>query len=317
MIEEKRRRVFLGPHHVAQIEVIDEILNAPPLIENSNLQKLEFSSIFFSTMIQCGIEEFVIVTDQYPKVKKNLNSVFLSDRIVFDKNLYRKYFQMYEKILPLFSEYEENENFKKNDKSNVYATKMQLTDLLFQMKTNLGSVSVGMSPRPDLEGLKGILKPELYYPVRNLISSIENDNLKLPIPTQSILQSNIEKYEEIINSDIFTHYSTSHQNFQNQTLIKSKALTQIAKDAKKLQIRFSRYIDLKEFAISSFNKIPIGAEFFGGKIGGTIAESLLKLVEPIYKNHLLNNRRQVIYEFSPITNDIFNERIFKRLKEMK
>jgi hypothetical protein len=317
MIEENRRRAFLGPHHVAQLRVIEEILNAPPIIENCNVPKLDFSGIFFSTMIQCGVEEFVVVTDQYPQVKHDLNSEFLSERVAFDKNLYKTYFQIYGKVLPLFAEYEEDEKLGKNDKSELHSAKMLITDLLFQMKTNLGSVSVGMSPRPDLERLKVILKPEMYYPIRNLIYSIENDKLNLPIPTQSILQSNIEKYEKIIHSDIFVKYSKSHQNFQNQTVPKSKALSQICKEANKLQIRFAKYIDLKEFVISSFNKIPIGAEFFGGKIGGTVAEGVLKLFEPIYKNHLSNNQRQVIYEFSPITNEIFDERIFKRLKDMK
>jgi hypothetical protein len=317
MSEGGRRRIFLGPAQMGHLQGIDDVLNNPKIMEYLELPKIDLSGIFFSTMIQCGVEEFVLVSNSYREVLGDLNSDFLSNRVVFDKNLFETYLGIHCKVLYQFAEYEEDESLDEKDKSELFKTETFLADLLFQMKTNLGSASIFKGGPPDLKRLKTILSPEMYYPLQNLFSSYETDNLRLPLPTQSILHQNIKNYEKIIDSDIFSKYSLAHQNLQNNKLPKSTALKQICYNANKLQIRFQRYLSLKELAISSFNKIPIGAELFGGKIGGLAAEGLLKLFEPLYKNGLSNNQRHIRYEFSEISKDIIKERIFTRVKNIE
>jgi hypothetical protein len=315
MTDKHRRRIFLGPHHLSAIETLDEVLNLPVLTKECKLPKMDFVGIFFSTMIQCGVEEFVLISPNVLSKRYCLNSDFLSNRITFDSDLTNKYYRIYDKILPLFKEYCENENLEKENKSQLNTTQMFLTDLLFGMKTNLSSTTTFVSPYPDLTKLKSMLAPELYYPIRNLIMSIEEDDLKLPLPSKSILHDNIQKYEEIIDSNIFSNYAISHQNLQNNSISKSKTITQICKDAKILRTQFACYIDLKRLAINSLNVIPSGVELFGGKIYGTVAEGLFKLFEPTFKDYISNNRRLVTYQFAPIAHDVVSERIFEHIKK--
>lgn len=314
MSQETRRRIFLGPRQLEDIQVLDEVFNAPILINKYNLPKMDFRGIFFSTMIQCGVEEFAMISTDMMRDTPGFNSDFLSSRINFDSKLIKQYFNIYGKIYPLFEQYRENKNLERKDILEIHTTQMFLTDLLFGMKTNLGSVSIPPKPDPDLERLKIFLEPELFYPIRNLMLLIENDNLKLPIPTQSILHQDVQKYEEIINSGFFSKYVRSHQNLENNAISKPRALTQIRKDAKILRNQFSKYIDLKGMVINSLNMVPPTAEFFGGKICGNVAEKLLKIIEPICKNNISNNRRLVTYQFTPITEDVLKDRFFPHRK---
>ena len=67
-------------------------------------------------------------------------------------------------------------------------------------------------------------------------------------------------------------------------------------------------------AINSLHLIPTGVELFGGKIYVTVTEQLLKIVEPIFKDTLTNNRRIVTYKLSPITEDLLITRFLKNVK---
>ena len=314
MIESYRRRIFLSPCHLEAIQVYNEVVNLPLLVEEYKLPEMDFRNIFFSTMIQCGVEEFVMISSNPKRDTPNFDSDFLSSRIIFDRKLSTQYFKIFDKINPLFIGHHENEKLEKADRNEAHSARSFITDLLFGMKTNLGSVNITLYPYPDLMRLNTFLEPELYYPIKNLMSLIEKDNLKLPLPTKSILHKDILKYEEIIESSLFSKYVLAHQNFERNSLPKYRALTQIRKDAKNLQNRFSKYINLKEILINSLNVIPPSVELFGGKIYGSVAEKLLKIMEPIFKDNISNNRRFINYQFTPITEDVLKKRLFNYLR---
>lgn len=313
MSDKSRRRIFLSPWHLEQIQCYNELFNHPLLIKDSNLQKMDFRGIFFSTMIQCGIEEFVMINCNPSRDLPQCNSEFLSKRIIFDCDLCKKYLQIQENLWPLFEEYFVRAQIEGTSDTKVHVARNFLTDMLFAMKTNLGSVAI-TSPTPDIERLKTTLNPELFYPLRNLILSIENDDLELPLPTQSISSQNVQRYEEIIDSEIFSNYAISHQNFQNSSITKPNAFAQIRKNATKIEKQFGHYVNLKNMAINSLHLIPTGVELFGGKIYGTVTEQLLKIIEPIFKDTLTNNRRIVTYKLSPITEDLLNTRFLINVK---
>jgi hypothetical protein len=315
MSELDRRRIFLGPHHLEQIRIFHKFVNLPIFQNKDNPSTVDFRGIFFSTMIQCGVEEFVLTSINKEQDTPKFNSDFLSSRIIFDSKLDHQWAITYTQFRSLFGEYHEDENLDEKNKNELHAAEMFLTDLLLGMKTNLGTVNIPFYPNLNLERLQTFLAPELYYPIKNLKSLIENDNLNLPLPTESILHQNIRKYEEIINSGFFSKYVQSHQDFENNTIPKSRALTQIRKTAINLQNQFSNHVSLKKMGINSLRIVPIGAEIFGGKICGNVAEGLLKIFEPICKDNLLNDRRLVTYQFSPITEDILKNRLNLLVKE--
>jgi hypothetical protein len=310
--EEYRRRIFISPYQLRALDMLSDVVNIPPIIESLNIQKMDFQKIFFSTMFQCGVEELALICPYENQKNFKIESEFLSNRISFDSDLYHKYGLLLHKVRPLFEEYFENEDLQKADQENIFKTEVILTDLLFEMQTNLSSVSILPWSKPDLEKLRVTLEPEKYYPIRNLLSMIENDNLNLPLPTQSILSKDVKKFEKIIESNIFLKYAETHQELENKKIEKSSALSQITEKGKMLQTRFERHINLKEFGITTLNLAPSCVELIFGKIPGVIAENAIKLLDPIISRYVSDNQRLVTYEFSPISKEILTERLFNK-----
>lgn len=312
MEEKNRRRIFISPYQLGPLEMLSDLVNLPPVIEEFNIPKMDFQGIFFSTMFQCGVEEIALICPDNRHKNYNIGSDFLRNRIAFDSQVSKKYELLLLKVKPLFKEYYEDEKLQQNDKGNIFKAEVLLTDLLFEMQTNLSSVFISPYSKPDLKRLQVTLQPELYYPLKNLILLIESDNLNLPLPTESVLRNDVKKYEKIIESDIFSKYAATHQKLKNKQIEKSKALSQIIKNGELLQTRFNRYINLKELGITTLNMTPKCIDLFFGKIAGAATENALKLFDPIVSRFLSDNQRLVTYHFSPIAQEILNDRLFDK-----
>lgn len=306
-----RRHIFLGPHHFECLMTLDEVINHPAILKKLQKPKIDFQGIFFSTMIQCGVEDIYFVCDIDERF--NLKSEFLSNRIIFDSDLTLKYHRILAKVNSLFNDFSQSEKLEKDQSHEMHNARMLLTDLLFEMKTNFGTVSIfNKQPYPDMTKLDLVLDSELYYPLTQLFSLIENDKLSLPIPTRSILPENVKKYEEIIDSDLFIKYSSSHYALQKNTIGKQTAINRIEKNAKRLQNKYSDLLNVQEFVIKTLDTIPIGAEILGGNIYGKIAEGVVKLIESIYQKQGMKDKRLTTYEFTPISYEILERRFFKK-----
>lgn len=310
MKEGYRRRIFISPYQLKALDWLSDVVNIQPIIESLHVPIMDFQKIFYSTMFQCGVEELKLICPAENQKNFETESDFLRDRIRFDSGLNHKYELLLRKVRPIFEEYFEDENLRMSEQENIFKTEVILTDLLFEMQTNLSSVSILPWLKPDLESLRKTLEPEKYYPIKNLFSMIENDNLNLPLPSQSILSTEVKKFEMIIESDIFQSYTISHKNLENKKIEKSKALFQIKEKGKMLQTRFERNINIKEFGVNTLNLAPPFIEVLLGKIPGVAAESILKLFDPILSRSVTDNQRLVTYEFSQRSKEILNDRLF-------
>lgn len=314
MISENPRSLFISPPQLGFLYALTDVMNSPPVIE-FHKTKINFPSIFFSTMIQSGVEKFTIVggQDYFDNIEPSIRSEFIANRIINSPNDYVEFIKIFNKIKSIFEKNLEIENISQDNKFEIFATEAFLTDLFYGMKKNLCIVSVTLDSYPNMNKLKSIISPELYYPLNNLLSSFENQNLNSPIPTKSILHQNIRDYENIITSDIFQEYVDSHKKLEQFEYSKPEAVKQIAIKANSLKNKFSNLISLKHLTITTIDNTPRVAELLGGKICGEIADYSIKIFGPILNNYLTGNRRMIIYQFSPVSKEIFDNRIMKHL----
>jgi hypothetical protein len=317
MAVKNRRRVFISPSQYGALGVYGKVINFPPILKALNQSQLNFSGIFFSTMIQSGIEEFEILPSYgyHDELKQFIfNSEFLSDRVVENSKDEESYAKILEKFDILFDEHTIKKELNDDEKANILFTKSYITDLLFAMKKDLNLVSLALTPRSDLTKLDPIIDPELLFPLKNFLSLIECENLRLPLPATSIQHVDVKIFEDIITSDVFSDYVSSHRNLENKKNVKTKAFFQIAKNAKLVKKTFTNYVDLKDLSVNTMEITPKIVDVFGGKIWSLVADSTMRLIKSTFVKYGSMDKRLIIYDYSPYSKEILHNRVFQYIK---
>lgn len=284
------RKVIISPFLQGVLFGTEALLNENSLNKDS---PVDLHAIFYACMIQSGIEKFAI-SGRPASFSK---SKFLLNRISpFPSDSWHKALKSVESSIdPPASK--EAVKVKASAALNYF-----LVDLMVAVKQK--SSIVIAHPLPDITGLENHLPPEIYIPVRNLLSTIETNDLKLPLPKNFISSENIKRFQEIISSDLFSQYSLSHQALENRSTPKEKALSHVVAKGQSL-LNNNDLLRAKRTAISL---IPLSSKIIDvvfGKLPGTLAEFFGQQLSQLLKE----DRRIVIYRFDPLVKELLSKHL--------
>lgn len=160
-------------------------------------------NLLLTSLFQAGVDEFVI--DNYNL--RNLTGLvmpnFLSERFVpvndsiWDEK-WNTLHDTFEQYAP--DGYQTSEGF-----APVVVAESFLADLLYALEERVRIVT--MLEPPDELDLKDLLPDELLLPTTNLLASFEDENVEVTIPRTTVSAENVERYEEILDSDLFSRYN--------------------------------------------------------------------------------------------------------------
>lgn len=299
----KKRKVFIGLGQVGALDALSTIMNLPLILEE--LPPIDVEGLFYSSMIQAGAEQFVVLDVASLSTKY---SEFLSKRISF-RSL-KSYEKVYKVVHAVFQSYLPKGYERDPEFSNIWTMESFLCDLLLSLEEKLDMAYINAIPDPAK--VEGILSPELFYPIQNLINAFDPESVKLPLPRSSILSTNVRIFQEIITGDLFSQYSLMHQELANARASKKKAIFNIVEFGDRLSRKYERLLYLKQLTISL---LPVTAKLIDvvfGKLPGTLAEYSGKLLS----NWLKDERRIVLYDFHPTFDEIVTKRLLAFRKKV-
>lgn len=263
---------------------------------------IQFNTFFYTSLIQTGANLIEIIDDP---------THFFSSSKTIEQRLLEADRENYKKICirteNIFIKYA---NFYKNNKElkdTLHDLKMLIIDLIYCSRKGSDFIFVG--DMPSLEKYENILPSELYFPIKNLLSFIENGSIFITSPIGIIPSSEVRKFDSIIKSDIYVDYAKSQQMLFNNNIDNVKENIRIASE---------KLIASKPLFLSIYNNItsllPL-TKLINSQVGefANIAKDFLT------KNTALDNRQNiVIYRYKDIALNHFKKTYdisFQRLED--
>jgi len=284
-----KRSVIISPYQYGYFSGVEHVFNE--FVPTVNLKR-----IFFSTMIQGGIQEFLLQDDQ--------NKVnFLSNHI---KQFSSEHYEEVGRVLNDLFRYFLPEGYE-NDKKykEVVLYKQYLYELISSMKMNKSFVL--MSESPKLEYIKNLIPPDLFIPIENLVCRFESDTPQLPLPSQSIPHKDISIFYDLINSELFSEYAQNHNELENT----NSSITKLVESGSNFYKKYIEYLELKKLSISLLEISPNLIDTFFGKIPGHIADFFARL----FTDQLNLQKRVIVYHFHPTIKYLINEELLKKIEK--
>jgi hypothetical protein len=279
------RKVILGSRQAKVLFGVEWLVNASAT--QVGLKEVDYSGIFYACMIQAGIDKVEIFSDSTP----NSDSELIRQRkVIIPESIWN---DTYDKLRDTFEQFVEHPLYVPT-KLLVF-----LTDLMQAIERKSSLVITG-PVIPDITELERIFPPELFIPLKNFLGTIESDSADLPLPKDFISKDNFNRLQDIILSDLFSHYSSSHKAFEDGRVLKLHAIKSVEKAGWLLLDRNQKYLKAQRLAVSLipvtskiidavFGRLPgILADFFGEQLSGWLKD----------------DRRIVIYRFDPLFLDL-------------
>lgn len=291
-----RRKVIVSPYNLGALSALNAVVNCPPILKH--VSKMDAENLFYACMIQSGVEEFEIPSFEGLLVNK---SRFLSERIsLIPEKIYRKCIKTVEMIFEGYLP----EGYKRDMRySSIWGLESFLTDLLLSLERKRSMVLIlGV---PDLTETEGLIPPEIFYPVQNLLNAFDSETTTLPLPRSSISAKNVSEFRDIITSDLFSQYVLAHQKLDNNKLARRKVISDITKVGHSLFQEYKRLLYLKDIAILSLPVTAKAIDLVFGKLAGILAGYAADQLN----NWLKNEKRIILYDFHPKFLEIILRRV--------
>ena len=193
------KRGYIGPYSLG---FLDGLSAGFSIIEKfTNKRQINFKRIFYTTAFQAGIEEFLILDSNVEA--KNHRSTFVESRCKYletnkNKSNLKTINSIFSNHLP--NGWEQNSKYSGAIKYHTF-----LADLLNAMSN--GASLLSLYGIPDASKTNQVLPTELALPISNLIRAIEDINTKTPIPQKALPLEDMQKFKDIMLSDLFVKYS--------------------------------------------------------------------------------------------------------------
>jgi len=281
--------------------MLEHIVNSPSRIEYRD--PINVNSIIYGSMIQCGIDRFDIseAFDPDKEVREEQTSSFIKTRISYIPAGRKHSFEVRDLVSAVFENSLTGINLMDEPQySDIMGLGEFIIDLMFAMehKTSL----MTLLPFPNMENIREMIPAELFFPIKNLMSSFEPSFPNLPFPKLSIQSRNLRRFEQILRSDLFSIYSSQHSNLEINSVNKKLAFKGIVNSGKNVLQRNLDALQLKNLTISVLPVTTKLIDIVFGKLPGILADYSASLLS----DYIKNDRRIVVYQM----NSVFDNLIF-------
>ncbi len=296
------------------MSMVEEISNEDLFINSLDIPRINTYAITFDYLIQCGVDTLAtgslkdyesFVSDNHEKKLYN----FLKEKAI---NLSEKKIESaYKSIEDIFQYYLPENYFKDEKYQALWSIKTLLQDIMIASNTGTSLFRKVSTITQDLEKSKELLPLELYHPIKHLIKSICQDTVDLPNTKRYLNNEDFKRFENVFKEKTFLDYKMAHSTLDSEDISKNTALANIQKNSINLYRKHSGLINIKKSILTTLSVTPKLVDVTFGKIPGAVADLATKLLS----NIIDTNRRIIIYDYEPIYNEMFLERVLIPMKE--
>lgn len=259
----KRRAVYT--RGLMQLQHLDQLFRKHCVTHQASDSEVSLSII--GSLFQCGIDGLIV--SELPE-KLNFRSAYLLQRTEqIDVEVYKQRLFAAQDALRKVVKIE---NYLQH--FGFYEASCFLTDLGLACENKHCVISL-MGP-PDIGALSQVFEPSFVSIISAFYQSFDLKVGCLPIPTAEVLRSRVEDFHEMVTSDLFSAYQSSHAELKTDA--SEPSLGRVVSAANRIREKFDRQIDIKRLLLSL---LPLGAKLVDtvfGRLPGTLAESLAKSV---------------------------------------
>ncbi|MDA2933333.1 hypothetical protein MYX82_03210 [Acidobacteria bacterium AH-259-D05] len=255
--------------------------------QGMNESALDTATLFYASIFQAGLNEVVLFgqdrdKEGFPSTK------FVESRVSkLPQTHYAKYHMpldsLFKSMLP--DDYEDKKEY-----DSIPRLKNFISDLLLAMDIRAGLIQC--LPTPDLNRLEAVLPEELFVPIRNLLLTFEQESLDLPIPRMSVRTDEVERFQEIIESDLFSEYNAAQIGIDRVQLPRPQAITEIGRTGRNLFKANAGLLGLRKATLWLLEVTPKLVDGFFGKLPGVLSG----LGSDLGKRLLEQEHRVVVYK---------------------
>ena len=284
----------MAPHAVGYLAGINDAASVQPFLER--LPPFPLAEMVYTQLIQSGSPRIHLARGKYTILGTDS---FLRERIV-----------LYESIDELAKMQRINATIKAIANPTIHQDDTRFTkivyfiaDVLLALQTNAVPVMVTTVPTED--DVFAVLQPKAAVAVAGLVTAVSKDSTSVALPRIVVGKREARLFDEVLQSNLFTPYSHSHESLINESNQKSRVILDLRKNAVALQRHFSDRLELKQTLIPMFRVTSKLVDTVFGKLPGALAEMFATAGE-----HLIEERsRVVLVHAGPAIRGLFERRM--------
>lgn len=241
--------------------------------------------LLFVSAFQGGIQEFITQVGYQGDASIDK---FISTRTRFSKNTSETLLN----LSKLVSFDAEDEKSKK-----ASAIIHFIGDLICAMQNDASVINA--SGIPTVSDAEKYLHPELAIPVSTILGQFVRTEELLPAPTMSVTRENVQRFQEIFDSDIYENYSNLHRNLELSHYEPTGVIQEIRAAGSSVLNVGGSILAKRRVSMNVLKIVPKVVDAAFGKLPGTIAQ----LAGDTASSYMDKEKTIVVYQFEDWVNE--------------
>lgn len=296
----QQRTVLISPYSMGALDALRSVFS--DIAKVGKQEPLNIDALFASTIFQAGIDRFLTLGDS-PSDHRPAQFIAERTSIIKPPDLN----DLYGRIGSVF---ESQQRSKRDKNDRVRHVSGLIVDLIVaaRYKTSL----VTTLPLEDISDYKDTLQPEFFTALECFFASFEHDAAAVPLPKTVARVVDIHRLQTILNSDLFTDYSRTHNGLEEPKTKMHQQLRRVEDAARNLTQGFSDYLSIRNLVISGLSITGKAVEAFLGTLPASVLAPFQKFLEAYFST----DHRVIIYDFYGVWRAHFEGEI-RRLVEQE
>lgn len=253
---------------------------------------IPLDKMIYLAAFQGGIEEFV--TPFSLKQNQPIDS-FISKKIITPK---QKSTEILSTIFAL-----SHQHVPESKKKNAVMALSFVHDLIAAMDNDASVINV--SGIPTIAEVKSCFPAEISLPICNIISQLKPTDELLPAPSLTIASDGIDRFREMLESNVYSQYSTAHKEIEFANRDNKTAFANIRNRGSDLLKTGKGILSRRRVSINVITVLPKIVDAAFGKLPGMLAQTAGDLATKF----LDNKRNIIVYQFDDWASEYVNASI--------
>lgn len=174
-------------------------------------------------------------------------------------------------------------------------------DLIVAMENNASVINI--SGVPSVADVKRCFAPEIALPICNILSALKANDELLPAPSHVTSRDGIERFRELLVSDVYSHYAAAHREIDFST--NTTAIANIRSSGANLLKAGKGVLLSRRVSMNVLSVVPKIVDAAFGKLPGTLAQ----VAGDIATKFVEDKKNIIIYQFDDWANEYTRDSI--------
>jgi hypothetical protein len=294
----KQRTVLISPWNQGSLDALRGVFLDLASVRGES--PVNFDALFASAIFQAGIDRFLTFGDIS---EENTPARFITDRTSTIKPDNVR--ELYGRIRTVF----ESQLLHPPDlDSRVLRLSSFIVDLGVAARYRTSLLTT--RPLEDISNFRDSLRPELFAALERFFATLEHNAAAVPLPTTAVRTNDVDRLRQILDSDLFTHYSTAHGDLEQSHIEMRQQIRRVEDTARNLTRGFSDYLSIRNLVLSGLTITGQAVELFLGALPASLLAPFKKFLEA----YVSADHRVIIYDLYDAWHPHFESQI-QRLTE--